>query len=103
MFSMKEFGSTLASRHLGAKVRRRLVEALKENGAVTVDFSGVDVASPSFLDECFGKLVMENVKGTISFRNTPDEIVTMIRTFVRKRKLEQAQNEQAATVQPALV
>jgi len=103
MFSMREFGSTLASRHLGAKVRRRLVEALRESGAVTVDFSGVEVASPSFLDECFGKLVMEGVKGTISFQNTPDEFLVMIRTFVRKRKLEQAQHEQAATVQPAMV
>lgn len=82
---MRSFGRTLASRHLGSQVRAVLATALRQHGAVTVDFEGVDIAAPGFLHEVFGKLVGE-VQGDIALVNVPPEINTMVRYFVRREK-----------------
>ena len=55
---LREWGTALGTRARGQVVRRELEESLRADPerVVIVDFSGVEQVSPSFADECFGKL-----------------------------------------------
>jgi len=44
------------SRDFGIEVRTMIQEGLKDHDQVTVDLAGVEEMTPSFADECFGKL-----------------------------------------------
>lgn len=44
------------TREYGSAVRARLEEALRTADAVTLDLAGVEDMTPSFADECFGRL-----------------------------------------------
>lgn len=46
----------LGSRDLGRRLRTFLMERMAQADPVTLDFSGVDVMTSAFADECFGKL-----------------------------------------------
>jgi hypothetical protein len=63
---MKDFGSTLGTRVLGARVREHILSALRSSSAqIVLDFDGVSVMTQSFGDELFRKLVETG---------TPDEV-----------------------------
>ena len=44
---------------MGARVRQSLLETILSNNKVVLDFTGVDVVSNAFADECIAKLLME--------------------------------------------
>lgn len=44
------------SRDFGIEIRTMIQEFLRESEHVTVDLAGVEDMTPSFADECFGKL-----------------------------------------------
>ena len=52
IFSFKEFGENLGTRQLGRHAREKLLPMIKQNDCVVLDFTGVDVVSNSFADEC---------------------------------------------------
>ena len=55
---LKDCEGEFLTRRQGELVRERLVKLHKEMGpgdSITLDFAGVDIMSPSFADECFGK------------------------------------------------
>ena len=54
-FRFNEFGQNLGTRQLGAVARERLMPLLQGNERVILDFTGVDVVSNSFADECIAK------------------------------------------------
>ena len=59
-FQLSQHGKALLTREQGARVRASLeqIVAGSTGGFVIVDFDGVDAMTPSFLDECLGRLVL---------------------------------------------
>ena len=89
MFAVREFGTCLTSRASGEKVRLLIKEELSNTNNVAIDFKGVEVASHSFCDEAFGKLIceigFENFKRRLKFWNCSEEIKAVIRFVLRER------------------
>jgi hypothetical protein len=74
--------SSLGTRDLGAKIRMDIIEKINTNDKVFLDFSGVEVVTNSFADECFRKLretVRDEIfKSKIAFINTNDFVQRVI-------------------------
>jgi len=62
IFVGHEGGSDVSGRALGRQIRLRLVNALADSDRVVLDFSGVQCASESFLDELVAVLVAKRGK-----------------------------------------
>lgn len=58
-FPFVQYGTDFGTREMGAKIREQLLPMIKMNGRIMLDFSGVNVVSNSFADECIAKLLME--------------------------------------------
>ena len=62
----------LGTRQLGEKVRSQLLNLIRENDKVVLDFSGVSVVSNSFADECLAKMLftmsLDELKQRTTFR-----------------------------------
>lgn len=59
IFKFIDAGENLGTRMLGAQVRMRLLPVLQANEKTVLDFTGVNVVSNSFADECLGKILLE--------------------------------------------
>ena len=57
-FSFREYGENLGTRPLGKRVREQLMPLLEQDERVVLDFTGVNVVSNSFADECIAKLLL---------------------------------------------
>ena len=72
--SFKSFSSNLGTRVLGQEIRKDIETQLSAGNFVEFNFEGVDFASHSFSDECFGKLLLlfsfEELKTRSTFVNT---------------------------------
>lgn len=55
----KEFAQDWISREAGERLRHLILQATKEGKTVEIDFSGLIIASTSFLDEGLAKLIEE--------------------------------------------
>ncbi|SHI39118.1 STAS-like domain-containing protein [Desulfofundulus thermosubterraneus] len=95
MIILKNFGSHLTSRTLGKKVRLLILEKLNLSSpnSVILDFANVEMASHSFCDEAFGKLLkevgLERFKRSIKFWNCSEEIESTIRFVLKERLMEE--------------
>ncbi len=58
VFKFSDIGENLGTRILGEKVRNQLLPLIMNNDKVVLDFSGVNVVSNSFADECLAKLLL---------------------------------------------
>ena len=58
-FEFRNIGEYLGTRQLGEQVRKQLLPLIKGDERVELDFTGVDVVSNSFADECLAKLMLE--------------------------------------------
>ncbi|MBO6012512.1 MAG: STAS-like domain-containing protein [Bacteroidales bacterium] len=58
-FKFIEYGTDFGTRDMGQKLRQKLVALINENDKVVLDFTGVNVVSNSFADECIAKLLLE--------------------------------------------
>lgn len=58
-FKFSEFGSNFGTREMGAKIRQQLRPLLDGDERVVLDFTGVNVVTNSFADECIAKLLLE--------------------------------------------
>ena len=71
-FKFVTINENLGTRQLGEKVRFQLLDLMQENDKVVLDFSGVNVVSNSFADECLAKLLLimrlEELKQRTTFR-----------------------------------
>ncbi len=54
--SFGDIGSSLGTRDLAARIRASIIDEIEINEKVYLDFSGVEVVTNSFADECFRKL-----------------------------------------------
>lgn len=71
-FEFAAINENLGIRQLGEKVRSQLLNLIKENDKVVLDFSGVNVVSNSFADECLAKMFLtmslDELKQRTTFR-----------------------------------
>lgn len=69
-FSFRDYGENLGTRQLGSQVRERLMPLLKGDDVVVLDFTGVNVVSNSFADECIAKLLLTMSLAELKARTT---------------------------------
>lgn len=93
-FSFREYGQNLGMRPLGKRVREQLLPLIKQNERVVLDFTGVDVVSNSFADECIAKLLLEmplaELKSRTTFRGLNPIASESVLTALRRRHLTTA-------------
>ena len=82
-------GKQLSTRVAGATVRKQIIQGIEKNERIVFDFSGVEVVSNSFADECFAKLVLDfdlpKVKEHTTFQNASPFIKAVIANSFKER------------------
>ena len=58
-FKFADYGTDFGTRDMGAKLRGLLRPMLDGDERVVLDFTGVNVVTNSFADECIAKLLLE--------------------------------------------
>lgn len=93
-FNFKEFGENLGTRPLGKRVREQLLPIIEQNDYVVLDFTGVDVVSNSFADECIAKLLLvmslSELKSRTTFKGLNTIASESVLTALRRRHLTMA-------------
>lgn len=93
-FTFRDFGQNLGTRPLGKRVREQLLPLIEQNECVVLDFTGVDVVSNSFADECVAKLLLEmplsELKKRTTFRGLNPIASESVLTALRRRHLTTA-------------
>ena len=69
-FKFIEYGTDFGTRDMGQKLRLKLLPLIKGNEKVVLDFTGVNVVSNSFADECIAKLLLEMPLDELKKRTT---------------------------------
>ncbi|MEE0805411.1 MAG: STAS-like domain-containing protein [Prevotellamassilia sp.] len=90
-FSFREYGENLGTRPLGKRVREQLLHTIEQNERVVLDFTGVNVVSNSFADECIAKLLLTmslaDLKSRTTFRGLNPIASESVLTALRRRHL----------------
>ena len=93
-FCFRDFGENLGTRPLGQKVREQLVSLLEKEDCVVLDFTGVNVVSNSFADECIAKLLLTmslaELKAHTTFRGLNPVAAESVLTALQRRHLAMA-------------
>lgn len=58
-FRFADYDTDFGTREMGARLREKLLPLIKGDERVVLDFTGVNVVSNSFADECIAKLLLE--------------------------------------------
>ena len=58
-FRFADYETDFGTREMGARLREKLLPLIKGDERVVLDFTGVNVVSNSFADECIAKLLLE--------------------------------------------
>ena len=69
-FKFIEYGTDFGTRDMGQKLRLKLLPLINCNEKVVLDFTGVNVVSNSFADECIAKLLLEMPLDELKKRTT---------------------------------
>ena len=90
-FNFREYGENLGTRPLGKRVRENLLPVIEQNERVVLDFTGVNVVSNSFADECISKLLLvmslSELKSKTTFRGLNPVASESVLTALRRRHL----------------
>lgn len=90
-FSFREYGENLGTRPLGKRVREQLMPLLEQGERVVLDFTGVDVVSNSFADECIAKLLLTmplaDLKNRTTFRGLNPIASESVLTALQRRHI----------------
>ena len=88
-FKFVTINENLGTRQLGEKARELLLRLIAENDKVVLDFTGVNVVSNSFADECLAKLLftmpLEELKQRTTFRGLTEFARKNIAIAFRRR------------------
>ena len=88
-FSFREYGENLGTRPLGKRVREQLMPLLEQDERVVLDFTGVNVVSNSFADECIAKLLLtmplSELKSRTTFRGLSPIASERVLTALQRR------------------
>lgn len=91
IFSFRKYGENLGTRPLGKRVREQLLPMIEQNERVVLDFTGVNVVSNSFADECIAKLLLtmplSELKSRTIFRGLNPIASESVLTALRRRHL----------------
>ena len=94
VFCFREYGENLGTRPLGRKVREQLMPLLEKDERVVLDFTGVNVVSNSFADECIAKLLLTmsraDLKAHTTFRGLNPVASECVLTALQRRHLSMA-------------
>ena len=69
-FKFIEYGTDFGTRDMGQKLREKLLPLINGEEKVVLDFTGVNVVSNSFADECIAKLLLEMPLAELKQRTT---------------------------------
>lgn len=69
-FKFIEYDTDFGTRDMGKNLRLKLLPLIKGNDKVVLDFTGVNVVSNSFADECIAKLLLEMPLDELKSRTT---------------------------------
>ena len=58
-FKFIDYGTYFGTRDMGQKLRQKLLTLINSGEKIVLDFTGVNVVSNSFADECIAKLLLE--------------------------------------------
>lgn len=90
-FSFREYGENLGTRPLGKRVREQLMPLLEQDERIVLDFTGVNVVSNSFADECIAKLLLtmplSELKSRTTFRGLNHIASESVLTALQRRHL----------------
>ena len=90
----KDYGENLGTRSLGKRVREQLMPLLEQDERVVLDFTGVNVVSNSFADECIAKLLLTmpltELKAHTTFRGLNPIASESVLTALQRRHLTMA-------------
>lgn len=93
-FSFREYGENLGTRPLGKRVREQLMPLLEQDERVVLDFTGVNVVSNSFADECIAKLLLTiplaDLKSHTTFRGLNPIASESVLTALQRRHISMA-------------
>lgn len=82
-------GTDTVSREHGRKIRKIIEQLLKIKDKITIDFSNLSIASPSFIDEAFAKLMLkypvDEIRAKLSFVNMTEFDRALLNDLVRAR------------------
>ena len=90
-FSFIQYGENLGTRLLGKRVRESLLPVIEQNECVVLDFTGVNVVSNSFADECIAKLLLSmslsELKSRTTFRGLNPVAAESVLAALRRRHM----------------
>ena len=93
-FCFREYGENLGTRPLGKRVREQLMPLLEQDERVVLDFTGVNVVSNSFADECIAKLLLTmplaELKARTTFRGLNPIASESVLTALQRRHMTMA-------------
>jgi hypothetical protein len=82
-------GTDTVSREHGRKIRKIIERLLKIKDKITIDFSHLPIASPSFIDEAFAKLMLkyplDEIRVKLFFVNMTEFDRALLNDLVRAR------------------
>ena len=82
-------GKQLSTRVAGAAMRKQIIQGIEKKEMIVFDFSGVEIVSNSFADECFAKLMIHFdlpvVKEHTTFQNATPFIKAVIVNSFKER------------------
>ncbi len=93
-FNFIEYGENLGTRPLGKRIREKLLPLIEKEDCVILDFTGVNVVSNSFADECIAKLLLSmslaDLKARTTFRGLNPIASESVLTALQRRHLTMA-------------
>ena len=92
VFKFSNYGDSMGTRLLGAKIRADLRPLLDGEERVALDFSGIDTVTNSFADECIAKLLLEmpldELKSKTTFTGLTPMTERSILTALKRRQIQ---------------
>lgn len=95
-FKFSNYGDSMGTRLLGARIRADLRPLLDGEERVVLDFSGIDIVTNSFADECIAKLLLEipleELKAKTTFKGVTPLAERSILSALKRRQMQILKN-----------
>ena len=95
-FKFSNYGDSMGTRLLGARIRADLRPLLDGEERVVLDFSGIDIVTNSFADECIAKLLLEipleELKAKTTFKGVTPLAERSILWALKRRQMQILKN-----------
>lgn len=103
---MRDWGKVLGTRLLGEQVREQIEETLARGETIILNFADVETTSPSFVDECVGKLFIHReeteLRDKLVITEASPHTKSLLRRMIYERIKEKRSSELDRTPTPTL-